>query len=104
MRGVEGQLHERAIEDSNETVQLWQDWFGAKLAEEFCKHRLTPLRRSVAGPARRAVTGGGWYAHLTHLTAWIYDLNPLPTELCNRLSITRGRAAMVMTDYAIANL
>ena len=42
-----------------------------------------PQRRSVAGPVRRAVAGRGWLAHAPRLTAWIHDVNPPPTELCN---------------------
>ena len=40
-------------------------------------------RRSVAGPVRRAVAGGGWLAHAALLTAWIHNVNRACPESCN---------------------
>jgi len=40
-------------------------------------------RRRVAGPVRRAIAGGCWLAHAVCLTAWIHDVNPPRSELCN---------------------
>jgi hypothetical protein len=37
----------------------------------------------IAGPVRGAVAGGLRLTHATRLTAWIHDVNPPMSELCN---------------------
>ena len=40
-------------------------------------------RRVIAGPVRRAVAGGRWLAHAARVTAWIREVDPLSSEMCN---------------------
>jgi hypothetical protein len=51
-----------------------------------------PAQRAVViGPVGCAVAGGCWLAHTFRLTAWIHDVNPPRSELCNSAAAMQHR-------------
>ena len=57
-------------------------------------------RRSVAGPVRRSVTGGEWFAHAPRLTAWIHNVNPRRSELCNNAKVIHPEGPLILRKLA----